>query len=70
MKMTRKEIGEMLGYIRQAGSIQKIHTRHKNILSKVNGRYYYNDKGIIKICKISSQPKRFKIGLLKKSTFG
>lgn len=70
MKMERKEIGIMLGYKCPRDSIHKIYKRHKTILSKFvihkDGIQYYNEEGIIEICKLSAQPDRYKRRLLEK----
>jgi phage antirepressor YoqD-like protein len=68
--MTRKQIGEALGYADPQKAIDKIHERNKDRLDKfsvtvklggTDGKMYdtvvYNARGIYEICRWSRQPK-------------
>jgi len=71
--LSRIEIGEALGYANPQKAIDKIHSRHRNILDKFSttpnlggvegNRIVYRDiimysfRGVIEICRWSHQPK-------------
>lgn len=68
--MTRKQIGQALGYEDPQKAVDKIHDRHKERLDAMSvttslgatdGKYYktrlYNERGIMEICRWSRQPK-------------
>lgn len=67
--MTRKQIGQALGYDEPQVAIDKIHSRHKDRLDnlsvttklvgtdgKMYNTYLYNQRGIMEICRWSRQP--------------
>lgn len=68
--MTRKQVGEALGYKDPQNAIDKIHVKNKDRLDMfsvtarlagTDGKYYvttlYTAKGVYEICRFSRQPK-------------
>ena len=68
--MTRKQIGQALGYSNPRIAVTKIHAAHKDRLDKhsvstelvsTDGKTYstfiYNERGVFEICRWSKQPK-------------